>query len=221
MRHARRCGVTVLPVVALSAIVSATASAALPEFLGGTNIAFTTAGGAGVLELLGGAKVNCTSSQGSGVDINSKEGTFDELFLGCTTKVAGLTQKCTGLTDTVTGSILAKGTFVLGFELGSLKPIVALTIQEIHFECSIALALVKGCVVAKISPEKTATTEFTLTLKQTTGEQELRDYTTDAGAAKACALLGSLSTTSTHTCEGAGEGVTAKLRGASALTIDT
>jgi hypothetical protein len=182
--------VVLLAAVAACAIGAASALAALPEFGGNVPNSFTAASTGPEFEASGGAvKVKCTKSEGSGTISSVKNGTFDELFLGCECLILGIKAgTATGLTDTVSGSILAKGTTTLGFKLATLLPVAALTITELHFECgtSGALSLVKGCLVGPTTLAKS--TKATLTFAGSGGKQELTDYTSDAGATVACKL---------------------------------
>jgi hypothetical protein len=64
MRRVRTLGLVALAVFALAAVTSATATAALPEWL--INSEFITSGGASTLETTTGTKVTCTDSTASG-----------------------------------------------------------------------------------------------------------------------------------------------------------
>jgi hypothetical protein len=176
----------------MSVFCVTSALAALPEFSGEFPDGFTAAstGGSGALkfEAAGGAiVVECEKAEGTGSITGAKTVTFDELFLGCTGKVLGISVgKCTGLNDTTTGSILARGTLTLGFELGALFPVAALSIESLHFECGSTLAVVTGCLVGTVTLAKRSTQEWLF--EGFGGKQEFTDYTNDKGEMGACKL---------------------------------
>lgn len=207
-----------LTVLVVSAVASATASAAKPEFLGTLPTNFTTAGlGVATLSIPGSGQPNieCTASKGSGQVANAKSGTWKELFEGC--HPAGLpTVKCTGLlTGETGGDIKAEGTFTIGFELGTLNPVAVLTVSpEVHFECLTTLVNVKGCFEGKVSPANTATKNYLIEGTAT----QLEDYTSDTGASVACELLASANSAAFKL---AVEQVKVDLTGVNALTLDT
>ncbi|HEX4437176.1 MAG TPA: hypothetical protein VH061_10305 [Solirubrobacteraceae bacterium] len=177
-----------LAAVAVCAFGAASAQAALPEFSGEFPDGFKAASTGPKFEAAGGAiVVECEKSEGTGTITGAKGGSFDELFLGCTGKVLGISVgKCTGLTDTTTGSILAKGTSTLGFELGTLIPVAVLSIESLHFECGSTLAVVTGCLVGTTTLTKSTTGE--LLFKGSAGKQEFTDYTNDKGEMVSCKL---------------------------------
>jgi hypothetical protein len=178
-------GIAVIAVIALSGLATSVASAALPEFLPGTKNTFKVTGGAGNFEQKGGiAPVKCKSSEGTGAVEGPKTGSFDELYLGCEAPLAG---KCTGLDDTTIGSILAKGTFEVGYINKATKDVgILFTIKPVHFECEklITLVTVEGCAIGLITPVNSSTTAYTVKLKQTKGVNE---FTKDEGGE--CKLL--------------------------------
>ena len=190
MKQLKLIALTALTILAVSGTVAATANAANPEFLGELPRQFTTAGlGSSFFKLAGHALVvECGPSEGTGELINNKNATFDELFLNCKSTALGVKVKCTGLNDTITGSILAKGTSTLGYELGTTNVLSLLTISpEIHFECSSLLVVVKGCFAGKTTPRNIETKEG----KIVGNSPPIEDYTTDTGATAPCVLLGS------------------------------
>jgi hypothetical protein len=190
MRHLK---VILVAVVAVCAFGAASAQAALPEFTGTFPTTLTAASTSPKFEAEGGnLKVECTKSEGTGEVTGAKTATFDELFLGCKATIFGLpVGTCTGLNDTTAGSILAKGTTTLGYLLGTLTPVTALTLNpEVHFECGSNLTVVKGCLAGTTTLAKSLT--GTLTFTGTAGKQAVTDYTNDAGTMVACELLSSL-----------------------------
>ena len=154
MNRLKLIGSALVVVVALSAIAVSGASAALPEFSSTFPNTFKSKGGAATFEQKGGlAPVSATSSEGKGEITSAKGGTFDELFLGTTAPLSG---KCTGLDDKTIGSVLAKGTFKLGYlDAAKTKPGLAFTLNpETHFECekTITLVTVRGCAAGELGP---------------------------------------------------------------------
>lgn len=157
MQRVKILGLAFMAVLALSAVVSASASAAKPEFLPeGTEanpITFSNKGGAGTLETKGGSKVSCTSTESSGSITSLKLGKFDVLFLGCTT--AG--KKCTGLNDKTAGSILVLGTVHLWYGLlkttkEDLHIALVFLLEHVHFSCGFLAENIDvlGCVAALV-----------------------------------------------------------------------
>src|SRR6202040_1537023 len=120
----------------------------------------------GTFRTVGGTVVNASSDESTGEYLSTALGEFDILFLGV--KSSGVS--CTGLPDTVSGSVLVKGTFHLVYLLAlSAKHVgVAFLINEVHFSCSIVLVRVRGCVIGLILPVNTSvgtTGHYTVTLK--------------------------------------------------------
>lgn len=191
MRQIRLIILTGLTVFSISATVSATANAAKPEFLGTIPDSGTSAGiGSSFMRVNGSSLiVECGPSSGSGEIRNSKTSVVDELLENCKTTTLGVKVRCTGLTDSITGSILAKGTGTIGYELGTTNVIAALTISpEIHFECSSTLVNIKGCAAGKASPKNVLTTKG----KVESNSSPIEDYTSDTGATISCVVLASV-----------------------------
>jgi hypothetical protein len=173
MQRVKLVGLAVLAILALSAVATSMASAANPEFLPGTKNSFKVTGGKAKFEQKGGiAAVECEKSTGTGVVTGPKEGTFDELYENCKAPLAG---KCTGLNDTTAGSILAKGSFGVGYISKTEKTVAILFKPEAtHFECEklITLVTVEGCAIGKITPVNSDTKENAIDLKGSKGVQE-------------------------------------------------
>jgi hypothetical protein len=192
-----------LAVVALSGIMISTAAAAEIEYLGNIPNTFTMQPTAEGEKIHFGFLNNtfsllCMTTEGSGEVTGTKKMTFDQLILGCSIEVFGTRRNCTGLNDTVPGSILIKGEGLLGWtsnKAGELViPIVALKIEEAHFEC-LGLVLVKGCIVAELlNPNELVTTTSIHLRAPTLGDQEFTKFSHKKGEAhKECVLLGSIS----------------------------
>lgn len=175
MRKVKMVGYSVLALLAISVVASASASAALPEFTPVPN-AFTAKSGKATLQQKGGATVTCKTSETTAKAKNEvkteKTGVYDILFLGCET----LGKVCTGLTDTVAGSILSIGTFSISYLSKAAKTVgIKLETGEVHFECGAGAALltVKGCALGSLEKVNTKTKTLTLNLTQKEGANEL------------------------------------------------
>jgi hypothetical protein len=175
MRRIRLMGLALIAVLALGALVATAAMAEKPEFSPSEKNAFTAAGGKAKFEQKGGlAAVTAEKSTGTGEVTNAKEGTFDELYVNAQAPLSGF---CTGLTDTLVGSILAKGAFKLGY-LDAAKTKVGVAFKlaaPIHYECekTILLVTVEGAAIGQITPLNTSTKEFTVVLTQAKGVNTL------------------------------------------------
>jgi hypothetical protein len=182
--------VVLLAAVAACAVGAASALAALPEFGGTVPNSFVASSTTPAFESAGGVlKVKCTKSEGKGTISSTKNGTFDELFLGCECFLSGIKVGVgLGLGDTVSGSILATGTTTLGFVLGTLEDVAVLNLTPIHFECGTGgtLVNVRGCLAGRST--LALSVNATLTFTGSSGKQGLTDYTSDAGAMVPCKL---------------------------------
>ncbi|HEX4437188.1 MAG TPA: hypothetical protein VH061_10375 [Solirubrobacteraceae bacterium] len=179
---------TLLVAMTMCTIGVASAWAALPEFSGEFPDGFKGASTSPKFEASGGAIVlECEKTEDVGTINSAKSLTFDILYLGCSAKVLGISVgKCTGLNDTTTGSILLKGTTTLGFELGTLIPVMVQSIGTLHYECGSTLVVVSGCMVGTITLAKSSTGEWLF--KGSGGKQEFTDYTNDKGEMISCLL---------------------------------
>jgi hypothetical protein len=185
--------VLLLAAVAVCAFGAASAQAALPEFGGSLPSAITSSSTTPSFENKGGTLIiKCATSKGKGEVAGAKTASFDELFEKCKATIFGIpVASCKSLTSTVAESILAKGKTTLGYALGTLTVLAALTIEEIHIECGSELIQVRGCVLALATPLALGSAGK-LVMKGTKGVQEFTDYTTDAGATQGCKLESSL-----------------------------
>jgi hypothetical protein len=171
MRQIKVLTLALFACLAVGAVATAVAAAEKPEFSPAEKNTFTTSGEKLSFEQKGGiGAITATSSEGSGAVESAKEGKFDELFL----KVEGpFTGLCTGLDDTVKGSVLAKGTFKIGYlDAAKTKVGVALKLKpEVHFECQfiVTLITVRGTVICELTPINVDTTQFLILCKQEKG----------------------------------------------------
>jgi hypothetical protein len=184
MKHLK---IVLLAAIATCAFGVASAQAALPEFAGTFPTTFTSSSTSPAFENEGGAlKIQCKKSKGTGEVSGAKAASFKELFEECKATIFGIpVATCTGEGQT-SGNILASGTTTLGFRLGGLVPLVALTITQIHINCGSNLILVKGCLLGTTTLAKSKTA--TLTFAGEKGKQKDTDYTSDKGVTTACKL---------------------------------
>jgi hypothetical protein len=186
--------VVLLAAIAVCALGAASAQAALPEFSGTLPDAGKAKSTGPIFENTTSALIiKCATSEGTLEVKTAKEAVFDELFLGCEAELNKVKLgKCTGSNDTETGSILAKGTSTLGYALGTLTPLAALTVSpEVKIKCPLGTeVVVKGCLLGTTTLTKSLS--GTLKFEGTAGAQKFTDYTTDTGAAKTCKLESSV-----------------------------
>jgi hypothetical protein len=165
MQRFRILGVALMAVFALSAVMSATASAEvkiLPTLTAEEK--WTGESGSGTLEVLKGESIVCAKDKSEGTFEKEKPlGKFHIDFEGCKT-AGGVT--CTGLGE-ASGVILTLGTThlvwdKLGAELGAG---VLFLINTTHFLCLFILVTVDGEVLCLIKPVNTLTKHFEVVCK--------------------------------------------------------
>jgi hypothetical protein len=159
----------------LALVGTATAAAAeisiLPEATEANPISFKISSGKDTFAIAGGTfSIKCGTDEGTGTFTSRRHGRFDVLLLSCTT--AGGLVKCTGLNDTVSGSILFTGSFLLRRGPGGSGVRMRIEPNETHIECSTTLILFRGCIVATVTPTGIRTSVITVTLKQKEGKDE-------------------------------------------------
>ncbi|MCW3056336.1 MAG: hypothetical protein JWO21_305, partial [Solirubrobacterales bacterium] len=183
MHRLKVLGLTLVAVLAVSAVAVASASAALPEFTVFPNKA-TGSGGAGTLETLKGEKVTCTAEKDKS-EINGAKTVKGVVvtFTGCKESVFKANCNSAGaaageiVTNELSGEIgyVNKATKAVGLDL---KPVGELFAE---FNCTGGLLKlkVKGSVIGKLSPVNTATKEFKLEFKLAgVGKQEIEKFET-------------------------------------------
>ena len=187
MKRIRVIGLALVAVLAISAVASATASAAKPEFVfAGIKKGLKGKSGAGTLETVSKEKVTCAKSTNGG-EIEGGNGSKKVTgvvvtFTGCVS--SGF--KCS-TTGAAAGEIVTKS---LSGELGYINK-AAKTVgvdlaptgggEFVEFNCAggIVKVKVKGSVIGQITPvnKKVLTTEhFTLTFTQTSGKQAIEKF---------------------------------------------
>src|ERR1700741_1577070 len=90
MKRTRTLVLCCIAMLALSATVTATASASLPEFVGPFPVGFAAKSGATKLETVKGAVITCTADTGAGEVTGPKTGTVTITFSGCEFVTLGL-----------------------------------------------------------------------------------------------------------------------------------
>jgi hypothetical protein len=193
-------GLTLLALLVLGAVSSASALAAEPEalFLTGTSTTFTATSGKGHLSTRGvPISIECAQSKSSG-EVKAKTGTISIDFELCTL----LGKACWSLGDTTDrtagGLILTGGPFKLVYdslstERAGLLPALLFEPGELHIECEALseLLLVKGSILLLFS-SLTSGTEVTsaeLITKVTSGKPADTKYWTSSGGTELHPLL--------------------------------
>jgi hypothetical protein len=176
MRTVKMFSTVILAVVALSAIASATASAALPEFNpGSTGTKFTGTSGAGTLSTAAKATlIECTSDEVKGELTGAKkQGTAKIDFKGC--KSFGIVgTKSLGDAE---GVILVEALLELCYINKANKEVGVLTevpsSKPVHVEVAGKLLIILGDAVGVLKAAAVEpTTKYTITYKQKGGKQE-------------------------------------------------
>jgi hypothetical protein len=174
---------TVLALCAIalvSAVATATASAALPS-QSPTTGTFKVKSGASSFQLSNEEKVKCSSDSGEGKLTGEKTSESTVKFEGC--EAFGF--KCSssgaksGVIETSIDSTLVylakegKATTTVGEDLQLAK--------EVSITCLIVTLKVKGSTLCPITPINTKTKTLTLTCKDTKGIQEYTEYENEKG----------------------------------------
>jgi hypothetical protein len=189
MRKLRMLGFGLLAVFALSAIASATASAAV-EVLNGEHKLLTKQetwkgeSGKGTLEGLKGKKVVCQKDTSEGtIEAEKPLGLFHIAFEGC--KGEGIAA-CNSLGDKAE-VILSLGTYHFVFDkLGSLEKKelgigVLFLLEPVHFECLGVLQTVTGEVLCLIKPVDELVKHFEIVCEQVKGDPSETLYWNEGG----------------------------------------
>jgi hypothetical protein len=170
--------------LALTAVVSATAFAANPEFLPGTAGAkFTGKSGKATLAIKGGSTITCKESvveKGNGELLGPKTGLAIIDFKGCT--AFGLPANTLG--DAKEIILVHVETELCTISLVPLVVGIIFTPLPVHIEIpSVGLLVsVTGSFVGSLTPLNTLTTTYTLTIAQSGGVQAIEKC--EGGAAR-------------------------------------
>ena len=177
MTRIRRLGLCCIAVLALSASVTASASAALPEFVP-SPMPFAATSGATTLDTVSGATIRCVSDTATGEVTGPKGGTVTIRFTGCELVTLGLVCNTVGVPpgEIVTASLL----MTLGY-INEVKKEVGIDLSTatgaplMEFMCGSLRVLVDGSVIGKATPvNKLIKPAGHLTLKfsQSSGKQK-------------------------------------------------
>ena len=177
MKRIRMIGLCLVAVFAMSSLLAASASAALPEFSGPFPKADTAKSGKLHLETVGKIAANCTASTQTGEVLGPKTGTVTIRSTGC--EAVGF--KC-NTAGAATGEIVTSG---LGVTLGYInqaKKEVGLALASppsgapfAEITCGPFTVVEIGSVIGVIKPiNKTVkvSKHFTVTFKQSKGKQK-------------------------------------------------
>jgi hypothetical protein len=177
MTRMRRLGLCCIAVLALCATVTASASAALPEFLP-SPMPFTAKSGATTLETVSKAKITCISDTATGEVTGPKTGTVTIKLSGCELVTLGLACNTVGAPpgEITTVSLL----MTLGYINGPKKE-VGLDLSTatggplLEFVCGPLKVIVEGSAIGKVTPVNKLIKppgHFTLKFAQSTGKQK-------------------------------------------------
>jgi hypothetical protein len=200
MRHVESSLLALLATLALTGIITATASGeALPNILPNASAAevLKHKGGGSSESKFGNGIVELSSprSEGEGEGNTPKSGLFVNHLDEVESALSGT--KCTGLHDTAEGTITVLGTYhIRDYKAGSsLRTAAILILLPIHFTCGTTLPVLivgSGCVAGKVTPESALTKTLTVTFDAGSNgkDNEIITVLNEANTAEeACQLL--------------------------------
>jgi hypothetical protein len=177
MRRARTIGLCCAALVALSASITASADAALPEFTT-FPVTFTSKSGVTVLETVKKATIRCTADTGGGEVTGPKTGTIKITFTGCEFVTLGVPCNTVGVPPgtIVTTTLL----MTLGYINGPKKEVgidlsTATGGPLMEFTCAGLTVTVTGSAIGKITPVNKVIAppgHFALRFTQAAGKQK-------------------------------------------------
>jgi hypothetical protein len=171
-------GLTAIAMLAISAIATAAASAALPEQVPASGT-FTATSGKSTFETKSGEKVVCEEDKASGEITGAKTDKSTITFSKC--EAFGLKCKSKGAAS---GEIVLKMNSELVYINKSKKEVgnILTLAEELTIECTVLQKLkVKGATLCPITPVNTKTKTFTLTCTETKGVQQPTEYENSSG----------------------------------------
>ena len=197
MQRLKLLGLALVAVFALSAAVTAVASAEvsfLPEGSVAEPVKFKATSGLSTLEELNKQAVICNSDKGTGEVTSKTLGHFVVEFAECHATIGGTAVPCADLSqkEDAVGIINVEGEFHLRMGLtGQPLGIVAFLVNpDVHFLCSIALFVVLGCAAGEITPLESLVNTVKVELFQKAGENEILSIDNEAETAmEECTLL--------------------------------
>jgi hypothetical protein len=178
MTRARTLGLCCIAALALAAGVTASASAALPEFTGPFPTHFTSKSGKTLLETVKKAQITCAADTGSGEVTGPKTGAIKITFSGCEFVTIGVACNTPGIPpgDIVTAPLM----MTLGYINGPKKEVgidlsTATGGPLMEFSCAGLQVIVSGSVIGKITPVNKPVvppSHFVLRFTQAGGKQK-------------------------------------------------
>lgn len=178
MKRIRTLGLCCMTALVLSAGAAASASAALPEFVGPFPTPFTSKSGKTTLETVKKATITCTADTGNGEVTGPKTGVTTITFTGCEFATLGIVCNSTGVPpgDIVTATLV----MTLGYINGPKKEAgidlsTATGGPLMEFSCAGLRVLVDGSVIGRITPVNKVVkppSHFTLKFTQAAGKQK-------------------------------------------------
>jgi hypothetical protein len=178
MTRIRTLGLCCIVLLVLSAGLTASASAALPEFVGPFPTTFTSKSGKTTLETVKKAVITCVSDKGSGEVTGPKTGTMKITFTGCEFVTIGLACNTVGVPpgEIVTAPLVMTFGYINGpnKEVGiDLSTATGGPLME--FSCGGLRVIVDGSVIGKITPVNKVVTppnHYILKFTQAGGKQK-------------------------------------------------
>jgi hypothetical protein len=178
MRRGRSIGLCMAAALAGCAVAAGSASAALPEFVPGAAVPFTTKSGKTVLMTVGKAKLTCLADTGNGEIVGPKTATVKLIFTGCETKTIPCNTPALGA-----GEVALTATGTLGYTVNPEVKEVGLDLSNptggpmMEFQCGAALrGIVVGSVIGRLTPVNKFVKppgHFLLVFKQAGGKQAI------------------------------------------------
>jgi hypothetical protein len=174
MKRIRMAGLCLVAVFAVSAVVAASASAALPEFSGPFPKPFTSKSGKVYVETVGKLRTTCTAGTNGGKVTGPKTGIVTIRFTGC----KALSYTCTTKGAAV-GEIVSNLRSTLGY-INKAKKEVGIALESAtgapfaEFTCGPANVVGTGSAIGKLTPinkRVKAGKPFILKFTQANGKQ--------------------------------------------------
>jgi hypothetical protein len=172
MRQVRLLATLIFAVFAVSAVASATASAALPEFSpGAAGTTLKGTGGKGKLEIKGEPPVSCEKTEATGelIGTTKKEAKATVTFKECTAFTFFGAESLGNKNKEIVTKVHLKLCYIkkgTPLEVGILTKLD----EPVHIEVAGKLLSVTGDQVGLITPLKTKTTKYTITYTQAAGQ---------------------------------------------------
>jgi hypothetical protein len=209
-------------VFALGALGSASASAALPEFVPGTGekLPATLEGSLSSAESsfkneTGVRAFGCTGAKFKGEVTGAKAASLTLELEGCRTE-ASSTCHSAGAAE---GHVVVSGAAALDYISKATKRVgLVLKLNEVEVSCGgVEYALIRGSVVVPVTPINTKTSKVDLVIKTVSGKQEVSSYENEKGEVKTVKLEMAIPAWENVTFE---VGQEIKLASSKPLTID-